>query len=387
MMSGNRYFASPWVESCLKHLPKPPCSVLDIGCGRGRHSLLLLDLGYDVTAVDRDASALAVLEQRVPQAAKGRLTVVCQDLEADATPTNHATASRWPPQLAGNRFAAVLVVNYLHRPMLARLLDLIEPSGILVFEAWAKGNEDFAAPKSAQVLMDRSLRPNELLEVTLLSCEVLAYSHGPLEEYEGRDCVKQMICARLIQCSTGSAPVQSSIGVAGVPESPTISLASLLSGAQPDVSSSFLGEQAFGKHWVHAERSAPDLDFGVCELLALLRDYDPQPVREAQLAEMRRRATAGAEVPLNGTCDATSSNNLSTPLKLWGASMVRRLPKGEKDSLVTDTINDDKKIRYFLDSANLVNEKDLVDRGDNWTFVVNQLQGVSCVTHLDSSTS
>ena len=106
---------------------------------------------------------------------------------------------------------------------------------MLLYEAWAEGNERFAVASSEEALR-RLLRPNELLEMAQtagltvrlgLSQAVFApfrarfhtfsigfyrlrprlggdkgseirlgYSDGLQEDYEGRDCMKQMICAR-----------------------------------------------------------------------------------------------------------------------------------------------------------------------------------------------
>ena len=43
---------SPWVQRFLP-LVVPGGSILDLACGRGRHTRLALDKGYRVTAVDR----------------------------------------------------------------------------------------------------------------------------------------------------------------------------------------------------------------------------------------------------------------------------------------------------------------------------------------------
>lgn len=45
------------------HNMSPGKRVIDLGCGIGRHSLYLLDQGYDVTAVDFAESALAKLRE------------------------------------------------------------------------------------------------------------------------------------------------------------------------------------------------------------------------------------------------------------------------------------------------------------------------------------
>jgi len=43
----------------------PPCKTLDLGCGRGRNTLYLSSLGFDVTAVDANLEAIRTLEQIV----------------------------------------------------------------------------------------------------------------------------------------------------------------------------------------------------------------------------------------------------------------------------------------------------------------------------------
>lgn len=51
---------SPFLLQQLERIPKG--SVLDLAAGRGRHALYLLSQGRQVTAIDRDADALASLE-------------------------------------------------------------------------------------------------------------------------------------------------------------------------------------------------------------------------------------------------------------------------------------------------------------------------------------
>jgi SAM-dependent methyltransferase len=56
-------------------LVAPPARVLDAGCGTGRVSIRLAELGYDCAGVDLDESMLAVARARAPQ-----LTWVAADL-------------------------------------------------------------------------------------------------------------------------------------------------------------------------------------------------------------------------------------------------------------------------------------------------------------------
>ncbi len=57
--------------------------------------------------------------------------------------------SPWP--LPGRTFGAVVVTNYLHRPLFPALLDALAPGGVLLYETFMEGNERFggqAGPRS-----------------------------------------------------------------------------------------------------------------------------------------------------------------------------------------------------------------------------------------------
>ena len=109
--------------------------VLDFASGRGRHSLVLAER-FHVLAVDRDADALT------PLAAHPRIDICICDLESDAA---------WP--FASKKFDAVVVTNYLFRPKLAALFDLVADEGYLVYETFAVGNAAFGHPKNPDFLL------------------------------------------------------------------------------------------------------------------------------------------------------------------------------------------------------------------------------------------
>ena len=77
----------------------------------------------------------------------------------------------WP--LAGRRFDAVIVTNYLWRDRFAQLLDCIAPGGMLVCETFAAGNETVGKPANPQFL----LRRGELLQLCA-GLRILAYEDG-----------------------------------------------------------------------------------------------------------------------------------------------------------------------------------------------------------------
>ena len=157
IMDGHHRLTKPedtierWVQQCLP----AGCTVLDVAAGSGRHAAWLADRGHMVTAVDRNIEAL----QSRPHE---NVRVLAADLEAQP----------WP--LPGERFDAVVVVNYLWRPLLADLFGSIAAGGHLLYETFAIGNEQFGRPRNPNFL----LRENELQDVLPNDFDVIEYHHG-----------------------------------------------------------------------------------------------------------------------------------------------------------------------------------------------------------------
>lgn len=149
---------SPWVQRWSRGLA-PGARVLDLACGSGRHVRLLAGLGCRVTGVDRDAAVLAPLA--------GLAETVVADLEGGP----------WP--LPGRRFDAVVVTNYLWRPLFDAVRDSVDVGGLLVWETFAAGNESVGRPSNPDFL----LRPGELLQAAR-GLRVLGYEDGFLEAPE-----------------------------------------------------------------------------------------------------------------------------------------------------------------------------------------------------------
>jgi len=131
--------------------------VLDLACGSGRHLRWLARQGFAVTGVDRDAQALAAL------APFGRTVVA--DLENGP----------WP--LPGASFDAIVVTNYLWRPLWPTLLASLADGGVLIYETFALGNEAYGRPTNPDFL----LRPGELLEACR-GLQVVAFEEGLLDQ-------------------------------------------------------------------------------------------------------------------------------------------------------------------------------------------------------------
>jgi SAM-dependent methyltransferase len=171
MMKNMSEKSSLWVERFLSHI-KSGGNVLDLACGRGRHSLRLHAAGYRVEAVDRDAEALAEISRKVPE-----IHTCVADLEG----------ADWPYR--GRRFDAIVVTNYLFRPLFPYLLDALEGDGVLIYETFMIGNERFGKPSNPAFL----LRPGELLEVARGRLTVVAFEQG--EVANPRPAVVQRLCA------------------------------------------------------------------------------------------------------------------------------------------------------------------------------------------------
>jgi len=133
--------ASAWIEQ-WSHLVEQGGAVLDVASGNGRHARYFALRGHPVLALDRDETALASL------AAVQHVSTRCADLEN----------AGWPLR-EDEKFAAVVVTNYLHRPLFAYLFDALAPGGVLLYETFAVGNERFGKPSNPAFL----LNPVELL--------------------------------------------------------------------------------------------------------------------------------------------------------------------------------------------------------------------------------
>ena len=152
--------ASEWIVRFAGLVP-PAGRVLDVAAGSGRHARFFLERGHPVTAVDRDTSALADLKD-----APSFESLEC-DLESGAP---------WP--FAGREFEAVVVTNYLHRPILRDLVAAVAPGGVLLYETFARGQERFGRPQNPDFLLE----PGELLDAARPALRVLAYEDLVLED-------------------------------------------------------------------------------------------------------------------------------------------------------------------------------------------------------------
>ncbi len=151
--------ASDWVVQHATKI-KPGGRVLDYACGSGRHTIYLAKQGFQVLAIDRDSDSLAQIKETQAQKYPD-LTIDTLNLDLES--------ANWNLTELG-AFDGVVVTNYLYRPHLMKLPDLLKPDGVLIYETFALGNEAYGKPSNPDFL----LKPNELLNLAE-KMRILAY--------------------------------------------------------------------------------------------------------------------------------------------------------------------------------------------------------------------
>ena len=145
--------------------------VLDLACGAGRHSQLLAKLGHSVLAIDQDTSTIETLKSAL-------ITPKCLNLEQDD----------WP--LEGLEFAGIVVTNYLYRPHIDRLPEMLQKGGVLIYETFAQGNGEFGKPSNPNFL----LNSGELLALAARhELQVVAYEDIYVDQ--PKPAMVQRLCA------------------------------------------------------------------------------------------------------------------------------------------------------------------------------------------------
>ncbi len=116
--------------------------------------------GHAVTGIDRSPDAIA--------AASGFGEAVLADIEN----------AFWPLMQCGQtrQFDAVIVTNYLWRPLFEVITQSVAPGGVLIYETFTQGHEAVGKPTNPDFL----LRPNELL-TAFKSLHIVAFEDGFLD--------------------------------------------------------------------------------------------------------------------------------------------------------------------------------------------------------------
>jgi SAM-dependent methyltransferase len=168
---------SPWIVRFAPLVKAEGC-VLDLACGGGRHSRYFLEQGNKVVALDRSIDAVADLSDNPA------CEIICTNLETDEAIFGKLG------ELTGRSFDAIIVVNYLHRPLFNYFFNALAPGGVFIYETFARGNEKFTRPRNPDYL----LKSAELLNLAQGGLDVIAYEHG-IDKKGLLSVVIQRICA------------------------------------------------------------------------------------------------------------------------------------------------------------------------------------------------
>ena len=114
-------------------LIRPGGTVLDVACGTGRNARFLAERGFTVRAIDRDADALESLPPSI--------TTEAIDLESGDV------------SLGSRLYDAVIVFNYLHRPLMPAIVEAVARGGVLIYETFTAAQATRGRPRNAAFLL------------------------------------------------------------------------------------------------------------------------------------------------------------------------------------------------------------------------------------------
>lgn len=119
---------------------------IDVACGRGRHALVLARRGITTDAVDRDPAVITALQA---QADGEGLPLFARVHDLEREPASLPSADD------GSRatYRLIVVVNFLHRPLLPRLFDALAPGGALYYETFTVAQAAIGRPRNRDFLL------------------------------------------------------------------------------------------------------------------------------------------------------------------------------------------------------------------------------------------
>ncbi len=161
---GRLWQPNAWLAEVVPRLA--PGRALELACGTGRDAVFLASCGWDVTAVDVLPDALERARELAANCAAAiePITWLRADLER-TTPVWNAP------------FDLVVSIRYLHRPLLAKLVEWVRPGGSVVLETFTTTHRARHGKPAADAHV---LQPGELH--ALLSAWQIA---GYLEDWRG----------------------------------------------------------------------------------------------------------------------------------------------------------------------------------------------------------
>ncbi len=116
--------------------------VLDLACGGGRNGLFLARHNIIVTFADHNESSLKNIESRLRELDVAGSTWLVDLEKKDSNP------------LENKHFDAILVFNYLHRPLMKHIGRAIKAGGLLFYETFTTAQRKFGRPSNPDFLLE-----------------------------------------------------------------------------------------------------------------------------------------------------------------------------------------------------------------------------------------
>jgi SAM-dependent methyltransferase len=131
--------------------------ILDLACGRGRHTLAAAAAGIPVVGIDRNRAFLTELREAAAQR-EFAVETLRADLENPAE-----------IPLRSHCCGAVLVFRYLHRPLIPAIARVLAPGGLLIYETFTTDQRSLGTgPRNPDYLLEPGELPDLFSELELL---------------------------------------------------------------------------------------------------------------------------------------------------------------------------------------------------------------------------
>jgi SAM-dependent methyltransferase len=136
----------------------PGAEVLDVGCGKGRHALLLAREGCRVVAMDREDGVIETL----------RATAAVERLDLIAVQADVERMSLVP-----ERFDAIVNTLFLCRPLFSQYVRALRPGGTLLFRTFTTDHIDLLgnAHPRREFLLERGELAGAFPELEVVDCD------------------------------------------------------------------------------------------------------------------------------------------------------------------------------------------------------------------------
>eukprot|EP00903_Cladosiphon_okamuranus_P016995 g15664.t1 len=163
---------APLVRQFIGELDAVEGDVIDIACGSGQNGLFVARRDGEkgrrdrkVVLLDRDIGDAVRYTVDLPEAVKELVVHEEVDLETVANPS----------PLPREAYAAALVFNYLHRPLISNLRDSVKPGGLVLYKTFTWEHPSVGVRPSNPAFL---LGPGELKDELFAGWEVLHFFEG-----------------------------------------------------------------------------------------------------------------------------------------------------------------------------------------------------------------